>query len=712
MPPRTRTFELFAIAFAIALLGLVEVLGQRSTTGLVDTARREQHSEEVITHLDALLIAQLDAESSRRAFALTNDELQLGPYRGATSRAFTQIGELEALLSDDPAQRARLDALVPLVRERLDSLDRAVTNQQKRGGINPEREAAGTQGGAKRMDAVRTAVSEMIVVEQDLRAQRERTTQASLREARVIQLLGTVVSIGIFVFVLNRVRLESRRRRESETRARNNEEDLATTLDSIGDGVIATDAEGLVRRMNPVAEQLTGWTFADAVNQPCREVFRLVNEVTGKQVSNPLERALATGTVVEVDDAAVLVAQDGTKRRIADSAAPIRDPRNELRGAVLVFRDITRVLDDARALRRVHAFLDSVLENLPNMIFVKDANDLAFVRLNRAGEKLLGVSRDDLIGQTDFAFFPPDQAKAFVAKDRATLRSKTLLDISEEPIETPNGTRWLHTQKVPLLDENGEPEYLVGISEDITERRRADVLLRASMDATEVAHRELESFSYSVAHDLRAPLRSIDGFSQALADEYSSVLDAQGKDYLARVRTNARRMSELIDDLLALSRVSRAELRRSDVDVSAIAKDAADEMRKHWNTKAEIVIAMGLRTFADERLVRVLLDNLLSNALKFSSKLEDAARVEVGHQRQGNDEVLFVKDNGAGFDAASAKNLFVAFQRYHRPTEYEGSGIGLATAERVVTRHGGRLWAESKVDQGATFFFVLERSRR
>ena len=207
-------------------------------------------------------------------------------------------------------------------------------------------------------------------------------------------------------------------------------------------------------------------------------------------------------------------------------------------------------------------------------------HDLAFVRFNRAGEKLLGATREALVGKTDFAFFPADQAKAFIEKDRETLRSKEVLDIAEEPISSPQGIRWLHTMKVPILDEEGEPEYLLGISEDITERRRAEVSLRASMEATELAHRELEAFSSSVAHDLRAPLRSIDGLCQALIDDYGETLAPQAKDYVERVHSGARRMAQLIDDLLALARVSRSDLVRSRVDVTAIAKQMAEEARK------------------------------------------------------------------------------------------------------------------------------------
>ncbi|MBC7018204.1 sensor histidine kinase, partial [Salmonella enterica] len=165
--------------------------------------------------------------------------------------------------------------------------------------------------------------------------------------------------------------------------------------------------------------------------------------------------------------------------------------------------------------------------------------------------------------------------------------------------------------------------------------------------------------------------------------------------------------AELIDDLLGLARVSRSELSRAKVDVSALARQIGEQARKDRNPSAQLVVAEGLQTNADPRLVRVLLENLLGNALKFSARRE-AARVEVGKQTKDGIDIFFVKDNGAGFDLGAANKLFTAFQRYHRPTEYEGTGIGLATAERIVSRHGGRIWAESAPGEGATFHFILE----
>jgi len=704
-----RKLELVAFGLAVALVLLVEWLGYRSTDAQVETAEWVDHTREVLGELDDLLIATVDSETGRRGFALTGNEAMLGPYRDASARATAHMNALRRLLADNPEQVARLAALEPHVKSRLRLLDEAVTEEERMPKNARLPSAADTLRGSDEMATVRAGIAEMVATERQLLKERETRTAESVRLSREVQLGGAALSVFLLTLVVVRLQKAIRERERSEERARENENDLATTLESIGDGVIATDATGAVTRINPVAQEITGWDQATAVGKSIDEVFHLVHDTKSTDLPNPVREAMRTKEVVEIDDAALLVAKDGKKRRIADSAAPIRGPEGAVRGAVLVFRDVTDLLEDARQHRRTNAFLDSILENIPDMVFVKDAHDLAFVRFNRAGEKLLGLKREDLIGKTDFAFFPPDQAKAFVDKDRETLRGKVLVDIPEEPLTTSDGVRWLHTKKVPVVDENGDPEYLLGISADITDRRRHEFLLRASKDATEAAHRELEAFSYSVAHDLRAPLRSIDGFSQALLEDYGDKLDDEGRSHLARVRNAARRMAELIDDLLALARVSRAEVARVTVDVSTLAREVGEQAKAARNPKAQLVVANGLSAEADPRLLRVLFENLLSNSFKFSAKKEDA-RVEVGERTENpsGKRVLFVKDNGAGFDLAAANKLFTAFQRYHRPNEYEGSGIGLATAERIVSRHGGRIWAESQPGQGATFNFIID----
>jgi PAS domain S-box-containing protein len=481
-------------------------------------------------------------------------------------------------------------------------------------------------------------------------------------------------------------------------------------------------------------------------------------------------------------------------------------------------------------LRRANTLLDAIVENIPLMVFMKDAEQLRFVRFNRTGEQLLGLSRADLLGKNDFDMFPAEQAEHFQAKDRQTLAGSGVVDI-DEPIDSPSGRLWLHTKKVPVMGIDGKPVFLLGISEDITARRKQDeelrrwahifdhahwgialvsadgvtlermngafaqmhgytvaelngrpvtelaapgeeaiarrhvelaglhdehtfqmnrrrkdgtvfpalvnvstirdadgrplyraanvqdittikqteAELRRAMAVAEANSRELESFSYSVSHDLRSPLRSIDGFSQALLEDHAHQLDPEAREHLGRVRGAAQRMAELIDDLLELSRVTRAELTRQSIDLSALARDVAEHLTvTDPDRVVRFEIATGLSIQGDPRLVRVLLENLLGNAWKFTARRPSATiAVGRGDATAEHPSHFFVRDDGAGFDMAYIGKLFGAFQRLHRETEFEGTGIGLATVHRIVTRHGGRIWAEGAVDRGATFRFTL-----
>ena len=254
-------------------------------------------------------------------------------------------------------------------------------------------------------------------------------------------------------------------------------------------------------------------------------------------------------------------------------------------------------------------------------------------------------------------------------------------------------------------------ETIRGLQQELEETNKGLIALDLELEQrnTELAavNKELEAFSYSVSHDLRALLRSIDGFSQALLEDCADKLDKQGKNYLHRVRAAAQRMGELIDDLLALSRVTRREMRHEMVNLSALAGIVAAELQQGQpERQVELIIAEGLTVNGDETLLRLVLENLLGNAWKFTSK-QPKARVEFGATQYDGKPAYYVRDDGVGFDMAYVGKLFAPFQRLHSADEFPGTGIGLATVQRIINRHGGRVWAEGAVKRGATFYFTF-----
>ena len=253
-----------------------------------------------------------------------------------------------------------------------------------------------------------------------------------------------------------------------------------------------------------------------------------------------------------------------------------------------------------------------------------------------------------------------------------------------------------------------------GVRRREAERQVFELNQRLARDnmALESVNRELESFSYSVSHDLRAPLRSIDGFSKALLEDYADALDETGQDYLKRVRNAAQRMGDLIDDLIKLARVTRSELSHDSVDLSLLARRTAAELQQHEpQRQVDFQIQPDLMVQGDFRLLQIMLENLIGNAWKFTAK-KPHALIEFGQIERDGETVYFVRDNGAGFDMAHASKLFGVFQRLHALTEFEGTGIGLATVQRIVYKHGGRVWGEAEQDRGATFYFTLRAGAR
>jgi PAS domain S-box-containing protein len=364
---------------------------------------------------------------------------------------------------------------------------------------------------------------------------------------------------------------------------------------------------------------------------------------------------------------------------------------------------LVKKLESGEALRETTLFLDTIVENIPDMVFVKEAENLTFVRFNRAGEQLLGMDRSALIGKNDYDFFPKQEADFFTQKDRETLANKQLVEIPEEPIQTSRGLRWLHTKKVPLVDEHGVPRFLLGISHDITERKRADAQLRTAKETVEHANKELESFAYSIAHDLRAPLRSILGYSRAVMEDAGDKVDPESRTYLQRMNDAASRMATQIDELLGLARVGQADLVRSRVDLTALAHSVVGGLRHGAKDRdVEVVIQPDLFIDADPHMMATVMEHLLDNAWKFTSK-RDGARIEIGK----TDSAVFVRDNGAGFDPKYGNQLFGVFRRLHAQEEFPGTGIGLATVARIIHRHHGRVWAEGNVGEGATFYFTV-----
>ncbi len=398
-----------------------------------------------------------------------------------------------------------------------------------------------------------------------------------------------------------------------------------------------------------------------------------------------------------------LLRKDGTRVPVLIGSAMLEGSARECISFVL---DLSERNKAQQELERLHveragdARFRALLETAPDaMVIVGDGGLISLV--NGQAESLFGYSRAELHGAPIELLIPVRPAGASAAQGAGATGGAVELwgrrkDGGEFPIEVTLS---------PLV--TGDSRLVSRSIRDISERKRAEAALADARDAALAATRELEAFSYSVAHDLRAPLRGMNGFAQALLADYADKLDADGVDYLEEIRSNAAKMGSLIDALLSLSRVSRSDWAPEETDLAALfRRTAAGLVLAEPRRKVSIVAPGTLLADVDPHLVRTLFDNLVGNAWKFTARVEEA-RIELGTTEREGERVIFIRDNGAGFDMAHASKLFAPFHRLHTEAEFPGTGIGLATVQRIVRRHGGRLWAEGSVGQGAAFYFTL-----
>lgn len=380
--------------------------------------------------------------------------------------------------------------------------------------------------------------------------------------------------------------------------------------------------------------------------------------------------------------------------------------------------DITERLRAEKALLEASLFNEQIINNVEEGIILLD-KELRYVVLNRFLENQIGIKKEALIGKTPFEVFPSLRNEiVFENMQRALHGEKVRAADNEIYVPSKNESVWASSIYSPHYTADNEISGVIITVTDVSDRKKYEqeiLQLNESLEqkvvertsALNAVNKELESFSYSVSHDLRAPLRAIDGFSAALLEDYEEKLDEEGKNYLNRVRSASQKMAQLIDDLLKLSRLSRGELRRTKVNLSQIVTEITVQLQEYQpKSSVEQNIEPDIYTVADEHLIRIALENLLSNAWKFTSKKE-TAQIIFGKNAENGETVYFVKDNGAGFDMQFSDKLFGAFQRLHTIQEFDGTGIGLATVQRIINRHGGKIWAESKNGEGATFYFSL-----
>lgn len=509
---------------------------------------------------------------------------------------------------------------------------------------------------------------------------------------------------------------------------------LNSVIQNMGDGLTVADKNGNVILSNNMGEKIIGvkipsenWAIANGLFLPDGHTPYQASEI-------PLIKALRGETPEAIE---MFVKNEKLPKGmfITTSARPLKDTSGAITGGVSVFHDITAKKEAEMVIRNSERQLATVYDTVGDIIFVlkiEKEDHYRFVSVNRAFSKITGLSFEKVIGKTVNEVIPPQSLPIVLEKYRKAILEKKTISW-EETSEYPSGKLIGEVNITPVFDEKGTCIQLIGSIHDITRQKQIEIeikklneelekkvtertmrlaetneKLESTITQLNASVKEMESFSYTVSHDLRSPIRGINGFTSLLQKKYSDKLDDDGKKMLGTIISEAVRMGHLIDDLLAFSRLGRKEIQKSMVDMTALAHTALEDVLKMADVKykAKVSINNLPPAFCDSALLQQVFINLISNALKFSATKPEPV-IDIGSYEEAHSTIYFIRDNGAGFDMKYYNKLFGVFQRLHSIEEFPGTGIGLSIVHKIIERHGGRVWAEANENEGAIFYFSL-----
>lgn len=697
--------RLMAPSFVLALLVLllIGLSAYRQGEKNAEAARWVQHTYEVYGDLAGVLSLTQDVWGSARGYVITGEKSYLDPFHNAVQLIPERIQHLRRLASDDPAQQRRLDALEPLIASRI-GISQTQIDLRDTGGRAAAEQAVSGGEGKRVMDEIRRVIAEMEAAENQLLQRRAEELRAS--NARTLAFFMVLVALmaGLLIATMVLVRRDAaaqQRELELTEEARAYAQNI---VDTVREPLLVLDAQLRVQSANHSFYQAFRLTPEETEGKPFCELGN------GQWNISELQRRL--GEILpqhtSFQDFEVECDFPGLGRRtMLLNARTLFRVGNNTKTILLAVEDITE-RQKAQAER-------DLLFTLSRDLIGVAGFDGFFKRLNPAGEKTLGFTTEELLAKPFLDFVHPEDREA-TAAETAKLASGVETISFENRYRCKDGSyKWLLWNATPSVDR----QLSFAVARDITERKRGEEQLRqlnAELAeralALETANKELEAFTYSVSHDLRAPLRHISGFSRILTEEYGSSLTPEAQRYLQRIQEGTRRMGLLVDDLLKLGRVGRQEVRLQVAGLNSVVNEVVAELKAECEGR-QVEWKVGGLPFVDcdPALMKQVFQNLLANALKFTRPRSQAV-IEVGQKEQEGAPAVFVRDNGVGFNMKYADKLFGVFQRLHRPEDFEGTGVGLATVQRIVQKHGGRIWAEADLDKGATFYFTLGASEK
>ena len=691
------------VVLAVFVFGWVLYTNTRS---LAEAAKLVEHTWAVVGELEATLRTLNEAETGQRGYLLTKIPSYLEQYESAVAAVRGHLTRLHTLTEDNPPQQKRLRDLEDLVRARLDELADTI-RLFSAGDASAALRTVEAGFGKQLMNRIRRAVESMRAEESVLLAQRSERAGAAARRVTMASLIGGLSFLALVAGFLAVVRMDLLGRERAQAEARDSEERCNTMLRSIGDAVLATDGDGLVTFLNPVAERLTGWPASDALGRPVEEVFRILNENSRAAVESPVRRVIRDGLVVGVANHTILISREGAEIPIADSAAPIADARGDLAGVVLVFRDIAEQRLSDRATQRLAAIVASA-----DYAIIGETVDNVITDWNPGAEALFGFTASEMIGGRMASLAPPESPDPSAALTAELLAGRRVAEFDTRRM-TRDG-RWMDVVVTlsPMRDHDGAVIGISRLIRDVTERRRQSGELEEARHRAEEASAGKDRFLATLSHELRTPLTPVVASVHRL--ERRTDLGPGMAESLAMIRRNVEVEARLIDDLLDLTRISRGkvELDRAPLDLHALLLSVSQSSRpEFFNKGVELVTELAAKDHhcdGDGARLQQVFWNLLKNSEKFTPA---GGHVTLRSENPAPGRIrVVVTDTGRGIRPDLLPRLFEPFEQGDLTAvgRSKGLGLGLSIARDLVERHGGSLSAASDGEgRGASFTVEL-----
>ncbi|MBV9988954.1 MAG: CHASE3 domain-containing protein [Chitinophagaceae bacterium] len=710
------------VVILLALTGVVYFFN-KNNENFITTAEWTAHTSKVLYQSEQVVSLVKDVETATRGYLLSGDRRFLEPFFHGKSNIEPHIAALRSLTSDNAVQQSRIHNVSADIRKRIALSEKQIAIHYREGHVTEEIISLSKQGMVL-MEEIRKAIAVLQSDEQKLLVQRrEANEEAIVKTRELIYLVGLAMAIFLVIawVVINRnfnarIRAEEQilklnnsleeriaERSEELTRA---EHLLRHTLDNMVEGVQIIDFnwkyiyvnDALVKQFHYTYNKLIGHSIMDLYpGVELTELFRCLKQCMEERVPVSMETEFQF--------------PDRSSEWFELSFQPVPD------GIFILSTETTRQREAARLISEQKALAESLLLAAPDGIMGIDEQG-RITMVNEQAKEMFLYDSQEIIGH-HIGRLIPESGEDIYENIPDRLPEKAIVVKKEMTGLRKNGERFPVDISLSLL-QTGASKTVIGSFRDITEKKSVEAELQnltQNLEAMvklrtaqlEEINKELDSFSYSVSHDLRAPLRAIDGYTKILLEEYGPQVDAHGNLMMETVRRNARRMGQLIDDLLAFSRLGKQHLVTTAVNMEQLVHGIIDEL-KGQQPRLQVVLHELPVASGDNSMLKQVVSNLVGNAVKYSSKKQNPC-IEIGAYSEDGSDIYYVRDNGAGFDMAYADKLFGVFQRLHSTREFEGTGVGLAIVHRIIQRHGGRVWAEAREGEGAVFYFSLPKHK-